>query len=149
PANWTIVVATFVAATPLKITTTTLPDGAQNTPYTAQLSATGGASPYSWSVVSPDFPPGLNLDASTGAISGSPTQFGSYTFTVRVTDAASVISYRFFNVSVTGQLPISTIQTNSIEGSWLASLSLAFRSNNTAGNLIVAFVRMSTMSQTV
>src|SRR5207248_5091308 len=64
--NWTIVVATFVAAAPLHITTQTLPDGKSNTPYSAQLGATGGTAPYSWAAVSNDFPPGLTLDSSTG-----------------------------------------------------------------------------------
>src|SRR3989442_8225968 len=66
--NWTIVVATFVAAGPLHITTQTLPDGKLNTPYSAQLAATGGTSPYSWAVVSSNFPSGLTLDPSTRVI---------------------------------------------------------------------------------
>jgi hypothetical protein len=41
------------------------------------------------------------------------------------------------------------IQANAVEGAGTGSLSAAFPSNNTAGNLIIAFVRMSTTSQTV
>src|SRR5207253_3219954 len=40
-------------------------------------------------------------------------------------------------------------QSNAVEGSGVASISSPFPSGNTAGNLIIAFVRMSTTTQTV
>jgi hypothetical protein len=152
--NWTIVVATFVAKAPLHISTQTLPDGSLNSPYHAQLTADGGTSPYTWSAVFPSdgfpfFPPGLTLDSSTGAISGTPTLPGQYTFTVSVTDAASHTSYRFFNLRVPAPPALGIVQANSIEGTAVGSVSVPFNSNNTAGNLIVAFVRMSTTWESV
>ena len=153
--NWTIVVATFVAKAPLHISTQTLPDGSLNSPYHAQLVADGGTSPYSWSAVlsdslgNPFFPPGLTLDSSTGAISGSPTRPGQYTFTASVTDAASHTSHRFFNLLVPTPPALGIVQANSIEGTAVGSVSVPFNSNNTAGNLIVAFVRMSTTWESV
>lgn len=43
--------------------------------------------PYIWSIVSGSLPPGIELDECTGIISGEPTAGGTYTFTVRATDA--------------------------------------------------------------
>jgi hypothetical protein len=77
-----------IAPAALVITTTTLPDGVVNTPYTAALAATGGTSPYTWSLMSGTLPAGLSLDAPTGAISGTPTAAVSATpLTFKVTDS--------------------------------------------------------------
>src|SRR5713226_7133506 len=43
------------------ITTTSLPSGTVQVPYTAALTATGGTQSYSWSVVAGSLPPGLAL----------------------------------------------------------------------------------------
>jgi hypothetical protein len=147
--NWTIAVATFVAAGPLHITTQTLPSGRINTAYSAQISATGGTAPYSWSVTPGFMPSGLTLNSSTGVLSGIPTQSGQFTFTLAVTDATSHTAYRFMNLLIPNPPTVGTIQANSVEGSGAGSVSVAFKSNTTAGNLIVAFVRMSTTYQTV
>jgi Putative Ig domain len=56
--------------------------------YSAQLSATGGTAPYSFSVISGSLPNGLTL-SSTGAISGTPTAAGTANFTAQVEDASS------------------------------------------------------------
>ena len=45
--------------------------------------------------------------------------------------------------------PITLLQSKSVEGSFIGSVSTGFTASNTAGNLIVAFVRMSTSTQTV
>ena len=76
---------------PLQITTTTLPDGIVGGSYSPQLNASGGQSPYTWSLTpgSLALPGGLNL-SNGGSISGTPTSapFGgtNYYFSVRVTD---------------------------------------------------------------
>ncbi|MCC7340360.1 MAG: putative Ig domain-containing protein [Bryobacterales bacterium] len=72
---------------PLLITTASpLPPGGVGESYTATISATGGLPPYGFSVSAGALPPGLSLNPQTGVIGGNPTQEGSYTFTVRVSD---------------------------------------------------------------
>ncbi|MFY9553741.1 MAG: Ig domain-containing protein, partial [Blastocatellia bacterium] len=58
-----------------------------NVPYSLFFVAKGGAPPYAWAV-SPGatLPAGLAMDPISGVISGIPTQFGTFTFTVKVTD---------------------------------------------------------------
>jgi len=72
---------------PLKITTESLPDGWKNQSYNVTLAATGGTTPYSWSVIG-SLPPGLNL-GSNGTFSGEPAITGTYNFTVHVSDSGS------------------------------------------------------------
>jgi len=58
-------------------------------PYTAGNSITfqavGGTSPYTWRATG--LPPGLSVVASSGLVTGTPTQPGSFTASVTVTDA--------------------------------------------------------------
>lgn len=57
------------------------------TPYASQFTAVGGSSPFTWTLISGSFPPGLLFSGITLGISnpltGTPTTSGSYTFTVR------------------------------------------------------------------
>ena len=79
------------AASPatLTVTTTALPSGTVSVPYpSTSLQASGGVSPYSWSLQSGSMPAGLNLSTG-GAISGTPTSAGAYPLTFVVTDASS------------------------------------------------------------
>jgi hypothetical protein len=57
------------------------------TPYSSSLSVTGGTGPYTYSIVGGALPPGLSLNPSTGAITGTPTTPGTYTFTSKVVDS--------------------------------------------------------------
>jgi hypothetical protein len=74
---------------PLVVTTTSLPSAKRNKNYSTTLAATGGVAPYTWSVAAGALPPGLTLNATTGVISGRATTVGTYSFTVRATDAQS------------------------------------------------------------
>lgn len=81
-------ITVFAPLTPLAITTTSLPSAVLGTAYSAALAASGGTPAYTWGLASGALPPGLLLAATTGAISGTPTSDGTYSFTVRVTDSA-------------------------------------------------------------
>src|SRR5208282_4333322 len=74
---------------PLGITTATLATGTVGVAYSAALSASGGTLPYAWSIPSGSLPGGLALSTASGAITGTPTNAGTFAFTVRVSDAGS------------------------------------------------------------
>jgi hypothetical protein len=77
----------LTVATVMRISTTSLPAGSLGTAYLAQVDASGGTTPYAWSLAAGQLPPGLSLLPSSGVISGSPTSQGSFTFTVTVRDS--------------------------------------------------------------
>jgi hypothetical protein len=83
-----IVIAPAPAPNPLAITTSNLPSAKRNKAYSRTLVASGGVTPYTWSLAAGSLPPGLTLSAA-GLISGKPTTLGSFGFTVRVTDGQS------------------------------------------------------------
>ena len=153
--NWSSLVATFSAnnATPLGITTTSLPSGTASVSYSQVVQASGGETPYAWKVISGSLPDGLTLDASSGAISGTPTTAATSNFTLQVTDNSSPQQSASQPLSITikpmASGGIALVQSASSQGSGLPAISQAFASANTAGNLILAFVRMSTNTQTV
>jgi hypothetical protein len=68
------------------ITTTSLADATQGSAYSQTLAGTG-ATPRTWAVVAGALPPGLTLNTSTGAITGTPTVPGGYPFTARLFNA--------------------------------------------------------------
>jgi uncharacterized repeat protein (TIGR03803 family) len=73
------------------ITNTSLPGGEVGAPYSGQLTASGGSGTYvSWS--GSGLPPGLILNTTTGAITGTPTTAGPYNPSFTVTDSAGATS---------------------------------------------------------
>jgi hypothetical protein len=94
----TITVAS--AASPVEITTSSLPSGQAAVPYSTTLAAIDGTSPYKWSITSGALPAGLAL-ASSGLISGTPTASGTFSFTVHVADSASSPTSASRNLSIT------------------------------------------------
>jgi hypothetical protein len=71
-----------------------------STPYNSGLSASGGTPPYQWTVSAGSLPPGLQLQAGSGAITGTPSQLGQYSFTAKVTDTASNSAVQSLSLAV-------------------------------------------------
>jgi hypothetical protein len=86
----------------LTLTTTTLPNATLNTAYSATLTAAGGVTPYTFSLVAgSSLPAGLTL-SSAGVISGTPTKVGNTPFSVQVVDSSTPTP-----LSQTGNLSIT------------------------------------------
>ncbi len=75
------------APPPLTLSVGTPPAATVGAAYTHTLTAAGGTAPRAFSLVAGTLPAGLTLSAA-GAVSGTPTAAGSFSATVRVTDAS-------------------------------------------------------------
>jgi hypothetical protein len=84
------------------ITTTSLPSGSVGTSYSASLTASGGKTPYTWSLIQNQLPPGLALASSSGVISGVPTASGQFGFTVQVADSRGSTASASLSISIAG-----------------------------------------------
>jgi hypothetical protein len=78
-----------------------LPNGSVGTPYNQTVSASGGTAPYTFSISSGALPPGLLLNSSTGAITGTPNTAGTFTFTITATDANGCSGSRAYTINIT------------------------------------------------
>ncbi|MBA3973118.1 MAG: hypothetical protein C0504_02735 [Candidatus Solibacter sp.] len=73
----------------LNITTTTLPGGQVGMSYNATIQMTGGTPPRFVSLFSGSLPPGILISPASGIVYGTPTQAGTFNFTVRAHDSSA------------------------------------------------------------
>jgi hypothetical protein len=102
---------TIVVIAPLSVTTASLPSGTLNVAYNSSaLTATGGVSPYAWTVTSGALPTGVGLVVTSGGtvLSGVPTAVGTYNFTLTVTDSQQTIASMPFSIVIFSGAGIST-----------------------------------------
>lgn len=76
-----------------------LQGGTTGVAYTETISAQGGTSPYTFSVVSGALPTSLSM-SSAGLISGTPSATGTFTFTVKVVDAHGYSGTTQFQITI-------------------------------------------------
>jgi hypothetical protein len=107
-------IAVAAAAQPPSVTSTSLPGGTASTAYSTTLQASGGTTPYTWSVSAGTLPVGLSVVASTGVISGTPTTAGTVSFTVKVTDAANNTATKALSIAVAAGVTPVQITTSSV-----------------------------------
>jgi hypothetical protein len=91
-------VTEFICQT-ITLTPTTLSNGIQNSSYNQTISATGGVSPYSYSVSAGALPNGITL-ASGGNLSGAPTVQGEFIFTATAIDVNLCIGSREYSITI-------------------------------------------------
>ena len=124
----------------LSISSSALPAGQVAQPYSAQLAATGGVAPYTWSRISGALPSGVTLN-SAGVLSGTPTNAATTSATYRVTDSRGTSVTRVLSISIspkpnTSPGPIEAI--TGTEGAGRISLVWAMPTSN-GGNRITGF----------
>jgi len=106
--------AVIRAGPPLAIITTSLAQGWVGSSYVTGLLASGGTPPFTWTLVSGALPPGLTL-AANGRISGMPTSAGTFSFVVRVTDAATPVAQTAtaqLSIDVAAPVPLGRASAN-------------------------------------
>ncbi len=79
----------------------TLPNGSVGTPYNAVVVASGGATPYTYAVTAGSLPPGVTLAPATGALSGTPTAGGLFSFTITATDNNGCTGSQAYSITIT------------------------------------------------
>ena len=92
-------------ANAITIIPATLPGGTVGAPYSQTVSATGGLSPYTFSVVSGSIPTGLTFVG--GLVSGTPTATGTFNFTVQGIDHNGTNATQAYSVTIA--VPAQTI----------------------------------------
>ncbi len=127
PTETRSITITITPPPPLAVKTTSLPNGVQGTPYAgAQLQATGGVAPYTWSLAGGSSLPANLALSSTGAITGTPQQAGTYSFQVQVSDNEPTPMTATANLSIT--------VTNLLNGSY----AFEFSGFNSGGQVVMA-----------
>ncbi len=89
------------AAPPLKLSPANLSGGTQYQAYSATLTGSNGTTPYSWSYTGA-LPPGLSFTplGTTADISGTPTQAGTFSFTVTLTDSGAQSVSKTYSITI-------------------------------------------------
>ena len=98
---------TVTAATNVVVTAQTLPLADVGVPFTGQIAATGGKTPYTFAVTGGSLPAGIVMSGA-GTITGTPTTASSATFTVTATDAIGQTDTETFTITVRPAPPVIT-----------------------------------------
>ena len=98
---------------PPKITTRVLTSAQMGQPYGQTLRAEFGTPPYTWSVASGSLPPGLALSTS-GTLSGTPQQTGSFSFVASLVDASGKTAAASLSLEVSLIAPLSALRIDKV-----------------------------------
>jgi hypothetical protein len=76
--------------------------------FSQRLEATDGIGDYKWSISGGKLPEGLDLNASTGEITGTPNDAGNYTLTMMVTDSVGATGTQPFTIEIKTNVAMTT-----------------------------------------
>jgi hypothetical protein len=101
----------------LYVYTISIPNGRIDQAYQATVKASLGTPPYSWRLESGVLPPGLTLTGSptTATIEGTPSSYGTYVFTLEVSDNGTPVKYatREYTVDIYDDVVVESSGLNS------------------------------------
>lgn len=104
----------------IAITTTSIPNGTVNKAYSASINASGGCTPYSWTITSGSLPAGVTKKVSSTTaslnLSGTPTTAATSSFTVAAKGCGGIVSKASYKIVIQSSSTSSnvTIKTTSI-----------------------------------
>jgi hypothetical protein len=96
---------------PVITTPSLLPGATCHVAYGKTLIATGGTTPYTWSLASGStLPTGMTL-STAGVLGGTPSVMGEFTFTIQVSDKNLVVGVSTFSLNITAAPLVITTAT--------------------------------------
>lgn len=99
-----ILLISSLAAAQVKITTTSVPNGTVQTPYSVAIDTKGGNTPFNWSSVG--LPTGLTLkpskDTRSATLTGTPTKTATYQFDLSVQGHGGHMSTVDYTLTIQG-----------------------------------------------
>lgn len=78
-----------IGAPTITLSPVSLPGGTVGVAFNQTVTASGGTAPYGYAITAGSLPAGLVLGTASGIISGTPTQGGTFNFTVTATDEST------------------------------------------------------------
>jgi hypothetical protein len=121
------VTLTAPVATPLSIASTTPTAGTSAIAYTYSFTASGGKPLYTWTLTSGSLPNGIALQSS-GSISGTTTQTGTFTFTLQASDSSSP------NQTISQSFSLTVTNSGGVTNPLPSANYFGFSENNTASS---------------
>jgi hypothetical protein len=116
-----VVLVSRFAVSSVDITTNSVPNGTTNIDYSAVIQATGGCTPYKWTIASGALPAGVTAKVSSAttsvSLSGMPTKAGTYSFAEKVTGCGGNFA------EVTYKVVIQASANHVVDLHWKASTS--------------------------
>jgi hypothetical protein len=88
-----------IGSNSLTVSPASLPNGFTGTAYNQTVTASGGSGPYTFAIASGALPTGLSL-SNAGAITGTPTTSGPFSFTIQTTDSSSNTGSKSYTVTI-------------------------------------------------
>lgn len=93
---------------------TSLANGVVGTPYAGSATANPLGPSYNYAVAINLLPPGLTLNAASGAITGTPLAAGNFTFAIKVTEPSGCTQMQTYNLLVTSTCASITVNPSAL-----------------------------------
>lgn len=123
----------------LQILTTSIASASVGANYSANLEATGGVPPYTWSAPSGTLPAGLQLNPLTGAIIGTPSSAGKFPITVEIQDAHAAESSAKLSLTIAAPPSPSISQIVPSTGPTSGGIAVTISGSNFQSGAMVQF----------
>ena len=121
-----------VSAPTVVVAPATLPDPVAGTAYAQTVTATGGVGPYTFAVTAGALPGGISLSTS-GALSGTSVEIGTFNFTVTATDAHGQTGSRAYTVTLAAPVLTMTPAAGTLTATYGAAYSQTFTAGGSPG----------------
>ncbi len=124
----------------LSISTTTLPNGIANVPYSQTIQTANGVAPVTFAVTAGTLPGSITLNPATGVLSGTPTTVATSNFTIQATDGLSQTASAALSITVIPQPVITSISPNSATAGQTLDVAIVGQNTHfTGGTTTVSF----------